>query len=49
MSPFEFFFSFYGLVLGLAMTEACSGVSRAINQRRRRPIGWRLWLLQAAI
>ena len=40
MSAFEFLFSFYGLLLGLALTEVVAGVSRAVNARRTRPIGW---------
>lgn len=40
MSAFEFLFSFYGLLLGLALTEVIGGASRAINDRPRRPIGW---------
>jgi hypothetical protein len=39
MSAFEFLFSFYGLLLGLAVTVVLSGFSRAINERKRRPIG----------
>jgi len=40
MSAFEFLFSFYGLLLGLAMTVVLSGFSRALNERKRRPIGF---------
>lgn len=40
MSAFEFLFSFYGLLLGLALTEVIAGFSRALNERPRRPIGW---------
>jgi hypothetical protein len=40
VSAFEFLFSFYGLLLGLALTEVIGGFSRAINERRHRPIGW---------
>lgn len=40
MSAFEFLFSFYGLLLGLALTEVIAGMSRAVNDRLRRPIGW---------
>jgi hypothetical protein len=38
MSAFEFLFSFYGLLLGLAVTVVLSGFSRALNERDR-PIG----------
>ena len=40
MSAFEFLFTFYGLLLGLAVTEVIGGVSRAINERSSRPVGW---------
>lgn len=40
MSAFEFLFSFYGLLLGLALTEVVGGMSRAVNARRTRPVGW---------
>lgn len=49
MSAFEFLFSFYGLLLGLALTEVIGGVSRAINQRRQRPIGWLTPLLAVVL
>lgn len=49
MSAFEFLFSFYGLLLGLALTEVIAGVSRAINQKARRPIGWLTPLLAVVL
>jgi len=44
MSQFEFIFSFFGLLLGLSLTEVLAGLGRAI-QARLRPgstvrIGW---------
>ena len=45
MSAFEFLFSFYGLLLGLALTEVIGGLSRALNERATRPIGWLIPLL----
>lgn len=35
MSGFEFFFTFYGLVLGLAVAELLGGLSRVIHERVR--------------
>ena len=40
MTPFEFFISFYGLVLGLCLTVLARGVARALKHRRRTPVGW---------
>ena len=36
---FSFLFSFYGLLLGLAIAELASGFSRAWDERRRHHIG----------
>lgn len=49
MSAFEFLFSFYGLLLGLALTEVIAGVSRAVNARKTRPIGWLTPLLAVVL
>jgi hypothetical protein len=49
MSAFEFLFSFYGLLLGLALTEVIAGFSRALNERGRRPIGWLTPLLAVVL
>lgn len=49
MSAFEFLFSFYGLLLGLALTEVIAGVSRAVNARKARPIGWLTPLLAVVL
>lgn len=35
MSPFEFFFTFYGLILGLSVAELLAGLSRTLQARVR--------------
>lgn len=40
MSAFEFFFSFYGLVLGLSVAAIATGLAAAIQHRRKVQIGW---------
>jgi hypothetical protein len=40
VSGFEFFFSLYGLVLGLSVVEIVSGFARLVHDRRRVRIGW---------
>jgi len=40
MSAFEFFFSFYGLLLGLSLAGIATGVATAIQHRRKIRIGW---------
>lgn len=40
MSAFEFFFSFYGLLLGLSVAVIATGVATAIQHRKRIRIGW---------
>ena len=39
MSAFEFYFSFYGLLLGLSAAEVTSGMANAIGSRRSLDIG----------
>lgn len=39
MSAFEFFFGFYALILGLAVVEIVSGLSRAFRARRVTALG----------
>ena len=39
MSGFEFFFSFYGLILGLAMAELLSAFANIARVGRLRSIG----------
>lgn len=40
MSAFEFFFSFYGLVLGLSVAVIATGLATAIQHRKKVQIGW---------
>jgi hypothetical protein len=40
MSAFEFYFSFYGLLLGLSVAQVASGIGRAIVMRRESRLGW---------
>ncbi len=40
MSAFEFFFSFYGLLLGLSVAELVGGFARVLHERRRIRFGW---------
>lgn len=40
MSAFEFFFSFYGLVLGLSVAVIATGLATAIQHRKSIRIGW---------
>lgn len=39
MSDFEYFFSFFGLLLGLTVAEIAVKFADAIDEHRRRPIG----------
>lgn len=45
MSAFEFFFGFYGLILGLAVVEIVGGFSRVLKAGRLRALGLCLPLL----
>jgi hypothetical protein len=40
MGAFEFYFSFYGLLLGLTAAEVANGLANAIGSRRSIKIGW---------
>lgn len=40
MSDFEFFFSFYGLLLGLSVAELTGGFARLLHERGRVRFGW---------
>ncbi|WP_332639910.1 hypothetical protein [Brevundimonas sp.] len=40
MSAFEFFFSFYGLLLGLSVAVIATGLATAIQHRKKIRIGW---------
>ena len=39
MSPFEFFFSFYGLLLGFSVAELVGGFARVVHERRAVRLG----------
>jgi len=39
MSPFEFFFSFYGLLLGFSVAELVGGFARVVHERRTVQLG----------
>ncbi|KPF81088.1 hypothetical protein IP78_06015 [Brevundimonas sp. AAP58] len=40
LSDFEFFFSFYGLLLGLSVAELTGGFARLLHERHRVRFGW---------
>lgn len=40
MSAFEFFFSFYGLLLGLSVAELVGGFARVLHEGARIRFGW---------
>ncbi len=40
MSAFEFFFSFYGLLLGLSVASLVGGFSSVLHERHRVRFGW---------
>jgi hypothetical protein len=45
VSAFEFFFSFYGLVLGLSVAVLATGAARAFKHRKTVKVGWKTPLL----
>ncbi|KTE21809.1 hypothetical protein ATE67_03905 [Sphingopyxis sp. H050] len=45
MSGFEFIFSLFGLILGLALAEGLGGLSRALKASHKVRIGWPTALL----
>jgi uncharacterized membrane protein (UPF0136 family) len=49
VSAFEFFFSFYGLVLGLSVAVIATGVARAFKHRKTVPVGWKTPMLAAFV
>ncbi|WP_292085579.1 MULTISPECIES: hypothetical protein [unclassified Brevundimonas] len=49
MSAFEFFFSFYGLVLGLSVSVIATGVARAFKHRKTVKVGWKTPVLAAFV
>ena len=40
MSAFEFFFSFYGLLLGLSVAALVNGLAQLLHERERVQFGW---------
>ena len=40
MTPFEFVFALFGLLLGLSLAEVLSGLARTLKQRRAVRLGW---------
>lgn len=40
MSGFEFFFGFFGLILGLSVVEVITGLGRVLRRRERLRLGW---------
>ena len=40
MSAFEFFFSFYGLLLGLSVAAVVGGFANVLHERHRIRFGW---------
>lgn len=40
MTSFDFFFSLFGLILGLAIAVLIGGLSDVLRERERTPIGW---------
>jgi len=49
MTSFEFVFSLFGLLLGLALAEVLGGFGSAIQHRRKVRIGWLTPLLGALV
>src|SRR5690242_17655079 len=49
MSDFDFVFSLFGLLLGLALAEVLGGFGIAIQHRRKIRIGWLTPLLGALV
>lgn len=45
MQEFDYAVTLFGLLLGLALTEALAGLARALKSRRRVRIGWSTALL----
>lgn len=40
MTPFEFTFSLFGLLLGLSLAEVLGGLARVLKQRKEVKLGW---------
>ena len=45
MTPFEFVFPLFGLLVGLAFAEMLSGLARALKNKRHVRVGWLTQLL----
>ena len=45
MDRFSFFFGFYGLILGLAVTELLNGLGKLVRAGALRKLGWQTGLL----
>jgi len=45
MQEFDYAVTLFGLLLGLALTEALAGLARALKSRRHVRIGWSTALL----
>lgn len=49
VSAFEFFFSFYGLLLGLSVAALVSGFAQVLHERERVRFGWLTPMLAAFV
>ena len=49
MTDFEFFFSFYGLLLGLSVAEVAAGIARTFHERKAVKVGLLTPLLAAFV
>jgi hypothetical protein len=49
VSAFEFFFSFFGLILGLSVVEVMTGVARVLKRRKRIQVGYVTPLMAALL
>lgn len=49
MSPFDFVFTLFGLLLGLSLAEVLGGMGRALKARKRVRIGWLTPLLGVVV
>lgn len=47
MSDFEFFFTLFGLVMGLSVVEIVGGIARLVDERRKVRVGWLTPILAA--
>jgi hypothetical protein len=49
MSPFEFVFSLFGLLLGLSLAEVLSGFAKTVSARKQTRLGWLTPLLGTVV